>query len=344
MQEIMMIVGFSLAAYSIVANDAIQTLGTFLSSNAKRPWWVLWAFASTILVAVLMYSWVVNGGDPAYGRLEKFPMPEGGIKWFMIVSPIIILILTRFGIPVSTTFLVLTVFAMGVGASHDGSAVIQKVLTKSAMGYAVAFIVAIILYRFVGYAVAFIVAIILYRFVIKKMTEYFDRTQNQPIPSYWVALQWISTGWLWSQWLIQDLANIYAFLPRQLTTWQIVLSLVWLLILHAWIFKNSGGAIQKIVTSKTGTVDIRAATLIDFIYGIILFIFKEMSNIPMSTTWVFLGLLAGREFAISLHMYRPSARETAKIVGSDAAKALFGLAVSLILAFGLPVLYKMTNG
>ncbi len=328
MQEIMMIVGFSLAAYSIVANDAIQTLGTFLSSNTKRPWWLLWAFASTILVAVLMYSWAVNGGDPAYGRLEKFPMPEGGIKWFMIVSPIIILILTRFGIPVSTTFLVLTVFAMGVGASQNGSAVIQKVLTKSALGY----------------AVSFIVAIILYRFVIKKMTEYFDRTQNQPIPSYWVALQWLSTGWLWSQWLIQDLANIYAFLPRQLSTWQIVLSLVWLLILHAWIFKSSGGAIQKIVTSKTGTVDIRAATLIDFIYGIILFVFKEMSNIPMSTTWVFLGLLAGREFAISLHMYKPSTRETAKIVSSDAAKALFGLAVSLVLAFGLPVLYKMTNG
>lgn len=31
------IIGFLLAAYSIVANDAIQTLGTFLSSNAKRP-------------------------------------------------------------------------------------------------------------------------------------------------------------------------------------------------------------------------------------------------------------------------------------------------------------------
>jgi hypothetical protein len=41
MAETIAIVGFLFAAYSIVANDAIQTLGTFLSSNAKRPWWML---------------------------------------------------------------------------------------------------------------------------------------------------------------------------------------------------------------------------------------------------------------------------------------------------------------
>ena len=76
-----MIVGFLLAAYSVVANDSIQTLGTFLSSNAHRPWWVLWIFAGGILLAVIAYSWWVHGGDPAYGRLEKFPIPEGGISW-----------------------------------------------------------------------------------------------------------------------------------------------------------------------------------------------------------------------------------------------------------------------
>ena len=42
--EILMIVGFCLAAYSIVGNDVPQTLGTFISSNAHRPWWLLWAY------------------------------------------------------------------------------------------------------------------------------------------------------------------------------------------------------------------------------------------------------------------------------------------------------------
>lgn len=52
--ELFAIVGFLLAAYAVIANDSIQTLGTFLASNAKRPWWVLWIFAAGIMVAALM--------------------------------------------------------------------------------------------------------------------------------------------------------------------------------------------------------------------------------------------------------------------------------------------------
>ncbi len=45
------LIGFMFAAYAIVANDVIQTLGTFLASNSKRHWLVLWAFAASIIVA-----------------------------------------------------------------------------------------------------------------------------------------------------------------------------------------------------------------------------------------------------------------------------------------------------
>lgn len=109
------------------------------------------------------------------------------------------------------------------------------------------------------------------------------------------------------------------------------------------IFYHSGGAIQRIVTSKTGTRDIRAATIIDFIYALVLLVFKEWSNMPMSTTWVFLGLLAGREFAIAMHMFNPSVHDTAKIVRSDAAKAGLGLAISVLLALGLPWFYSVIS-
>lgn len=195
-----------------------------------------------------------------------------------------------------------------------------------------------------GYAVAFVVAIVLFRFVIKRVTEYFERTKDQSIPRYWIGLQWLSTGFLWAQWLIQDLANIYVYLPRQLNLTYLIGSLVFLLLMHAVIFYFQGGAIQKIVTTKTGTADIRAATIIDFIYGFILLVFKEMSNMPMSTTWVFLGLLAGREFAISLHLYTPPMGETARIVGKDTAKAALGLAISVLLAFVMPWLYETISG
>ena len=37
MELFFVLAGFLMASYSLVANDAIQTLGTFLSSNKERP-------------------------------------------------------------------------------------------------------------------------------------------------------------------------------------------------------------------------------------------------------------------------------------------------------------------
>ena len=313
--EILMIVGFLLAGYSIIANDSIQTLGTFIASNASRPWWVLWAFSASVLVAVVIYGWLANGGDPAYGRLEKFPEPPGGIQWYHVVPPFAILVLTRFGVPVSTTFLVLAVFAPKN---------IDSMLVKSGMGY----------------LLAFALAIVIYRFVLHKTTAYFMRTQKEPVAWQWVTLQWVSTAFLWSQWLVQDLANIFVYLPREITTGHLILALVFLVGLQGFTFFQMGGSIQKIVNSKSGTSDIRAATIIDFFYGLILLIFKEWSNMPMSTTWVFLGLLAGRQFAISAFLSEPPMSETRRVVALDAIKALIGLVVSVVLALGLPWLAK----
>ena len=189
--EILMIVGFCLAAYSIVGNDVPQTLGTFISSNAHRPWWVLWLYTSSILIVVLLYGWYASGiGDASYGRLETIPFPETGITWLYIVPPILLIILTKYGIPVSTTFLVLTIFSPSS---------LSSMLTKSMMGY----------------AVAFVVAILVYRYVMKGITIYLSKTRHKEPSHIWVGLQWVSTAFLWSQWLIQDLANIFVYVPRQ---------------------------------------------------------------------------------------------------------------------------------
>src|SRR5690606_41657372 len=111
--EILMVIGFCLAAYSIVGNDVPQTLGTFISSNAHRPWWVLWIYISSILIVVLTYGWYVSGvGDASYCRLDTIPFPEGGITWLYIVPPILLLILTRYRITFSATFLVLPILSL----------------------------------------------------------------------------------------------------------------------------------------------------------------------------------------------------------------------------------------
>ncbi len=306
---IFMWIGFILAGYSVVGNDSIQTLGTFLSSNEERPWYVLWLFAGTILAATLIYGWMSYGGDVSYGRLDKYPLPDT-FGWPYLLPPLVLMMLTRTGIPVSTSFMILTFF---------NPKNLNDMVGKSLLGYVVAFGVALLLYFLITRAVE-------KRFIENPIK---DRERT-----YWTIAQWCSTGWLWSQWLIQDFANIYVYLPRDRSSTQLVVSLVILLFLLAVIFYWRGGAIQKIVKAKTNTIDIRSATIIDATYGMVLYFFKELSNIPMSTTWVFIGLLAGREIAIR---YRLSDRKlglkTWKMLGSDLLKVAFGLAISIALVY-----------
>ena len=308
--EVLMIVGFLLGSYSIVGNDAIQTLGTFLSSNSHRPWWVLWLFAGSILTVVLVYGWIVHS-DVSYGRLQAIPVPDH-FSWIYCVPPFVLLLLTRWGIPVSTTFLTLTIFAPKA---------LPSMLIKSLSGY----------------ATAFVAAILIYRLVTRGLESRFNRTDG-PTSPWWTVAQWCSTGFLWSQWLIQDLANIYVFLPRDLAVEWFAASIVVMLALLAFIFYNHGGTIQKVVLTKTNTTDIRSATFVDLIYGIVLFLFKEVSNLPMSTTWVFVGLLAGREIAIAWNEQHRSRQEVSRLVLSDLAKIFAGLFISVALALLLPKL------
>ena len=191
-----------------------------------------------------------------------------------------------------------------------------------------------------GYGLAFSVAAILYQLLTPMLEKGFISFQNQDIPVYWIVFQWGTTAFLWSQWLIQDLANIFVYLPRNLDLIGLTLCLLLMLTLHAIIFYQHGGKIEKIVTSKTNTQDIRSATLINLIYGFILLFFQQYSQMPMSTTWVFLGLLAGRELAIANNLQIRPFPETVMLILVDMGKATIGLGVSIILAFGLPWLAR----
>ena len=318
MSLIYMSIGFLLAAYSIVANDAIQTLGTFIASNKKRPWWVLFIFTSAVLTLVLIYGWISNSGDVSYGRLEKFPVPEN-FSFLYILPPLVVLILTRYGIPVSTTFLILSSFA---------PTVLSAMLAKS----------------FIGYLVAFVLGFCIYKYVTNNIEKFFIDTKEDPKcpKKFWIALQWVSTSFLWSQWLIQDLANIFVYMPnRSIDVGQLVIGLVVLNIILAYLFYTRGGSIQKIVTSKTNTEDIRSATIIDFFYALILLVFKEYSTIPMSTTWVFIGLLAGREYGMTLYLRHKEQIVTIRIIMNDIAKATIGLLVSVVFALSFTYLLNI---
>lgn len=310
------LLGFLFAVYAVTANDSIQTLGTYISSNKDIKWYWMFAYMGGIFVLTMFQGFGIN--DPAFGRLDKFP--EITIQWYHAIAPLVLVALTRLKIPVSTTFLVLSVFASSV--------VMEKMLLKS----------------FLGYAVSFVFAWISWYLISKYFLNEGEKGKNK-YNNYWRIGQWLTTGWLWSTWLKHDLANIMIFLPRystvQSTTFQIFVLAVMLLGL-AFMFYERGGKIQEIVLSKTNTRYVRSATLIDLVYCFVLYYFKEVNNIPMSTTFVFMGMLAGRELGIWMSIGYGELTYTSRhkkaifpMLYKDFLRLMLGLMISVSLAYAI---------
>ena len=298
------IVGFGLAGWSVIANDSIQTLGTFIASKSKWfKWYTLAGSASFMMAVVLIYGWWAYDGDISFGRLTRIPYQE--IQWYHAVAPGILLLLTKVGIPVSTTFLVLSAFASTV--------VLEKMLMKSV----------------VGYGLAAVAAYICWIVISKFINEKFDEVTTGWKIAFWRNAVWVSSAYLWAAWLSHDVANIAVYLPRQLDITLLLIVVSYFTILLFYIFYIQGGAIQKVVLDKTGTRYARSATIINTIYAAVLYYFKELNDLPMSTTWVFVGLLCGRELAISTMNKEYKFKYVFPLIGKDFIKMVFGLSISV---------------
>jgi len=305
--------GFALAAYSAIANDSIQTIGTFIASNQKQKWYYLWLFMGLIFVGTVTFSWFYYNGDVSYQRLQVDGLDQApqSFVFLQIAAPIVLLVMTRLRMPVSTTFLLLNVFTYKAGT-------IIGVMQKS----------------FIGYFVAFFLAIIVWYVLEKFVTNYLKGKPSK----YWYPLQWVISGCLWAVWIMQDAANIAVFLPRQLNVWEFSAYTGFVFLGLGVLFYMKGDKIQAIVNEKTRVTDVRAATIVDLVYAVILFYFKAYSQMPMSTTWVFIGLLGGRELSIALAKSKKLKKRKARLVrayrlaSNDLLKAGIGLVVSLILA------------
>ena len=187
--------GFVMASYSAIANDSIQTLGTFIASNqGNSPWWAQWLWIGTIFLGTTIYSYAAYDGDISYERLKSkgYDTDPTSFNYLQCAAPVILLIFTRLRVPVSTSFMLLTSFVTKSGS-------LQKSINKSV----------------IGYGISFLLAAVVYISMSKFVSDYCDRTRGA-LPSYWKAVQWTTTGILWSVWLQQDMSNLAIFLPRSL--------------------------------------------------------------------------------------------------------------------------------
>ena len=187
----------------------LKIFGTWIASNREKvKWQYMWIAASAVLVATLWVGWFTLDGDISYGRLNKIPYQE--IQWYHAAAPAILLLLTRIGIPVSTSFLVLSAFA--------STFVLEKMIVKSVIGYGIAAIC------------AYTVWIVLGRFIDEKNDVVNDQNKK-----YWRVGQWLTTGFLWHTWLSHDMANIAVFLPRDLSASWLAFATVLLLSILAYM-------------------------------------------------------------------------------------------------------------
>ena len=327
--QIGMWVGFAFAAYAAVANDSIQTIGTFIASNQDKKWWVLWLFLGGIFVSTITYSWMtvdvvgaideagkaVGDGivdrDVSNGRLSAkgFDKAPTSFHFLQVAAPVFLLILTRLRMPVSTTFILLTSFAATPAA-------VGKVLAKSMSGY----------------ILAFLIGFIVFITIAQLAKKYFTGKANFG----WTIAQWITSGTLWSVWLMQDAANIAVYLPRSMNFFTFFGFVSIIFFGLGLLLYYKGGRIQKIVTEKSVVTDVRFATVIDFIYCILLFYFKLYSQVPMSTTWVFIGLLGGRELGMAIRRSgENSILKSFKLIFKDFSFAMIGLLISIVIAIGV---------
>ena len=305
--SIAMWVGFLFAGYAAIANDSIQTIGTFIASNSDKKWYWLWLFLGSIFVMTVGYSWVVYDGDVTHQRLmaKGFEVAPTSFHYLQIIAPLILLMLTRLKMPVSTTFLLLSSFATTSGI---GSALFKSIS---------------------GYILAFVLGLIVFLLVSKITVSCLKNKASQ----WWTPIQWCVSGLLWSIWLMQDAANIAVYLPRSLNVFEFLMFTSVIVVGLGILLWNRGGKIQKIVTEKSVVTDVRAATMIDFLYCIILFYFKMYSKVPMSTTWVFIGLLGGRELAMSIwKSANNGVGGSLKLISKDLLYAGLGLVISIIIA------------
>tara|TARA_S200000501_G_scaffold378445_1_gene441096 strand:+ start:11449 stop:12486 length:1038 start_codon:yes stop_codon:yes gene_type:complete len=301
---------FFFASYSAIANDSIQTIGTFIASNSDKKWYYLWVYMGGIFLITITYSWIYYGGDISYGRLASKGLNEAPInfQFLQVFAPVVLLIMTRFKMPVSTSILLLSAFAT------QGSS-ITSILSKSFFGYFIAFTLAVIVWIFT--------------------TNLFEKYKNTKPSKLWLPLQWASSGALWSAWIMQDMANVAVVLPRSLNYDQFLVVASFIFFGLGLLFYLRGDRIQQIILEKSDIIDVRAATVVDFIYACLLFYLREISTIPISTTWVFIGLLGGRELAINFRKKNGNYKDAIRMISKDTLSAGIGLVISLIIAMSI---------
>ena len=306
---------YAITTVAITSNDFPQVFATYLESS-RWSWWLQWLLFSGVLWLVHAQDWFVHS-TIHFGKLDRIP-EVSVFTWVQILTPFWVILATRFKFPLSTSFAVLTTFSFSLS---QGTEVVEGMIMKSLNGYWVAYLAACLVWLLVigGSRWSLFQRVAQWRL--------FCWLHYRP---FWVLAQTVTTALLWSAWLKHDTANAAVFLPRELSTPVFIVAVGIYTICLGIILYRRGGEMQDAVREHSPIEGPASATLIDLVYFLILMGFS--SGLPMSTTFVFFGLIGGRHM-----MLTASRSESTKVALLLAlkyfVKALLAMCIALALAW-----------
>lgn len=292
-----------LSVFSVIENSSFQIFGTFLTSNKNKSVFQIFIFIFAIFFVTLLFEWTTNGGRLDFDRLVNINYSEN-IDFRSVLAPLLLFFLTYKKIPVSTTFILLSGFA----TKHT----VDSMLTKTATSYLVSFVF--------GYYIWYK----LDKLLNGKISDF----DNDKIKK-WENIQIISNIGLIIFWIMSNNSNLVVSLPR---TFNILYFLIYILFCAISVFYvvfSRGGKIQSIIDAKNGLDNPKTNSILNIAFSLIIFMFQYINTTPVATTWSFVGLLSGRELALSMKSNGVKRITLIKIL-RDLSVLIYGLLITFI--------------
>lgn len=292
--------------YNVIKNSFIQMLGTFISSNKKMNRLNLFLYLALVFVLNIAVAWKTRGGEIHRGLLDEVAYQKS-LSPYVLLVPVLLNLFTTFSIPISATFLTIPLF------SHENSIISN--LTRA----------------FSGYFIAFCTSFGLWTVIYGKYKKFLKNGENYNL---WRATQYLSVGMLWYAWLSTSMSSCLVFLPRVFDRRSLWLFLmVGVLLLAIILCDGINRKMEEIVEEKSDTKNLRSSVIFNLAQSLLLLLFKFNGHVHVATSWLFLGMLDGRELAITNIKATPmsgySYRLCMQKITRDLTRAIVGIMVSL---------------
>ncbi len=257
--------------YNVMVNNFIQTLGTFNVSNKYAKKWKIFLYLASIFIAYFVYTWLKYDGNIRKGSLRHIEYKDS-FGYSLLLLPILVALFNYFGIPVSIAFLSIPLFISGE--------IVKAMIAKAFLNY------------FLAFAISFIFWNILY-------VEFKKILKKKDNHKFWMIVEYISIGILWCCWLNTCVSSFMVFLPPKLDLKHLLLLLViGTIIISIITILRSNDKMEQIIEEKTDVNNIMFSVLFNVLHSVVLVVLKLNSEVPIATSWIFTGLLDGRELGI----------------------------------------------